>query len=541
MVSRRMILAGAAASWAYSALAQAGSGSLFHGKAARGPFEPYWESLKSYHTPEWFRDAKFGIWAHWSPQCVPERGDWYARNMYIQGQDQYNYHVKTYGHPSRFGYKDICRLWRAERWHPEALIQLYKKAGAEYFVALANHHDNFDCWNSKHQPWNSVNVGPKRDIVGTWAKLARAQGMRFGVSYHATPGRVWNEFLPVRYKSDSTGPLAGVPYDGVLTAADGKGTWWDGLDPQMLNGKPHLKNTPCPEFVRHFLLRVQDLIDRYDPDLLYFDDVAKFNFDKASAWAPDLDVWIGLPDLAPQIMAYYYNRNMLSHGGKLEGVLNLKEVPEPVWSTITRDFEMAMDDALRQEPWQTDACIGSWHYDRPLFEAHGYQKASVIIPMLVDIVSKNGNLLLNIPLPGHGEPDSDELLFLSELADWHSVNAEAIKATRPWRIYGEGPSTQGKAVAAYQLSKLQFGAQDIRFTTKGRALYAIALGWPQDGRIVVKSLATGSGDFTRGIGKVELLGSSGALEWSRTAQGLEIRLPPMAPCKHAFAFRISEA
>jgi alpha-L-fucosidase len=149
------------------------------------------------------------MWAHWSPQCVPEQGDWYARNMYIQGTGQYESHVKTYGHPSQFGYKDICHLWKAEKWDPEALIKLYKSAGAQYFVALAAHHDNFDCWNSKHQPWNCVNIGPKRDIVGTWAKVARSHGLRFGVSYHGTPGRVWDEFLPVRYKSDTTGPLAG--------------------------------------------------------------------------------------------------------------------------------------------------------------------------------------------------------------------------------------------------------------------------------------------------------------------------------------------
>ena len=150
-----------------------------------------------------------------------------------KGQPQYEYHVKHYGHPSVFGYKDICHLWKAERWDPDALIQLYKKAGAKYMVALANHHDNFDCWDSKYQPWNAVNVGPKRDIVGGWAKAARAHGLRFGVSYHGTPHRTWDEFLPVRYQSDKTGPLAGVPYDGVMTKADGKGKWWEGMDPQM--------------------------------------------------------------------------------------------------------------------------------------------------------------------------------------------------------------------------------------------------------------------------------------------------------------------
>ena len=432
-MNRRSFLEAGASALAWAALGKPGPAQMLRGQGPDGPFQPDWESLKSYHCPDWYRDAKLGIWAHWSPQCVPEDGDWYARNMYIQGTPQYEFHVKTYGHPSRFGYKDVCHLWTAERWDPEALIRLYKSAGAGYFVALATHHDNFDCWNSKYQPWNCVQVGPKRDIVGTWARVARAHGLRFGVSHHGTPGRVWDEFLPVRDKSDTIGPLAGVPYDGMQTGADGKGKWWDGMDPQMLNGKPHLKNTPCPEFTTQFLLRVRDVIDSYDPDLLYFDDNAQFDFDAGGRWAPDLGVWLGIPDLAPQIMAYYYNQNMKRHGGRLEAVLNLKTVPEPVWGTLTRDFEAAMEDKLQESPWQTDACIGAWHYYRSIFENHRYQKASTIIPMFVDIVSKNGNLLLNIPLPGHGEPDSDEMAFLRELIDWQQINSKPSRARAPGR------------------------------------------------------------------------------------------------------------
>jgi len=540
-MNRRSFLSTSASAFAWAAFAKPGRAQMFRGQVPDGPFQPDWESLKSYQCPDWYRDAKLGIWAHWSPQCVPEDGDWYARNMYIQGTPQYEFHVKTFGHPSQFGYKDICHLWKAERWNPEALIKLYKSAGAAYFVALATHHDNFDCWNSKYQPWNSVQVGPKRDIVGTWAKVARAHGLRFGVSHHGTPGRVWDEFLPVRYKSDTTGPLAGVPYDGVQTIADGKGKWWDGLDPQILNGKPHRKNTPCPEFTRQFLLRVQDVIDRYDPDLLYFDDNAQFDFDAGGRGAPDLGVWLGIPDLAPQIMAYYYNKNMKTHGGRLEAVLNLKTVPEPVWGTLTRDFEAAMEDKLQESPWQTDACIGAWHYDRSIFENHRYQKASTIIPMFVDIVSKNGNLLLNIPLPGHGEPDSDEMAFLKELIDWQQINSEAIQGSRPWKVYGEGPSIHAPKIGSYQLNRLKFDSSDIRFTTKGGTLYAIALGWPADGKFVITSLADGSSNYPRQIGKVELLGAQSNLKWSRGPQGLEIQAPETPPCKYAYTFRIFSA
>lgn len=541
MVNRRTLLSGAAAVAALGGLSRAAGSSLFSGDVPDGPFLPFWDSLKAYRTPEWFRDAKLGIWAHWTPQCVPEQGDWYARNMYIQGMPQYEYHVKTYGHPSKFGYKDICHLWRAERWDPEALIKLYKRAGAGYFVAIANHHDNFDCWNSKHQPWNSVNVGPKCDIVGTWAKVARAQGLRFGVSYHATPHRVWDEFLPVRYKSDTTGPLAGVSYDGLQTIADGKGLWWEGMDPQLLNGKPHAKNTPSPEFVKQFLLRLQDLLDSYDPDLLYFDDSASFDFDAGGPFAPDLKVWLGMPDLAPQIMAYFLNGNVRRRGGRLDGVLNLKQVPEPVWDTITRDFEAAMEDKIQKDPWQTDACIGGWHYDRSLPAKHGYQKPSVMIPMFVDIVSKNGNLLLNIPLPGHGEPDSDEMAFLHELIDWQQVNNEAIRGTRPWTVYGEGPSTHAKKLGAYQFSKLKFDHTDIRFTTKGDVLYAIALGWPPNGVLRIASLAENSADYPGRIGKIELLGSRVDLRWKRDAEGLKIQVPKAPPCRYAYSFKIHKA
>ena len=337
---------------------------------------------------------------------------------------------------------------------PTRWSNLYKRAGAEYLVALATHHDNFDCWNSKYQPWNCVNIGPKRDIVGTWAKVARSNGLRFGVSYHGTPHRVWDEFLPVRYKSDTTGPLAGVPYDGMQTIADGKGKWWEGMDPQMINGKPHLKNTPCPEFVQQFLLARAGCDRSTTTPTSSISMTVRNSISMTADPNSDLKVWLGIPDLAPQIMAYYYNKNVQAHGGRLEGVVDLKEVPEPVWGTLTRDFEMSLADKLQENPWQTEACIGHWHYERAVFENHTYQKASFIIPFLVDIVSKNGNLLLSIPLPGHGEPDSDELAFLDELADWQQVNTEAIKGTRPWRIFGEGPSTEAKQIPSYQFSKL---------------------------------------------------------------------------------------
>jgi alpha-L-fucosidase len=222
-------------------------------------------------------------------------------------------------------------------------------------------------------------------------------------------------------------------------------------------------------------------------------------------------------------------------------VLDLKEVPEPIWGTLTRDFEMSLADTLQKEPWQTEVCIGSWHYERAHLENHTYQKASFIIPFLVDIVSKNGNLLLSIPLPGHGEPDSDEVAFLGELADWRQVNSEAIKGTRPWTIFGEGPSTEAKEIPSYQLSKIRFDHTDIRFTTKGETLYAIALGWPSDNKVLIKSLASTMPHYGHQIRKVELLGAKSEIKWTRETDGLRISVPQDPPCHHAYCFKISPA
>jgi alpha-L-fucosidase len=247
---------------------------------ATGPFQPTWESLAAGFTlPEWFRDAKLGIWAHWGPQCQPEMGDWYAQRMYQPKNTVYQSHVAKYGHPSKFGFKDVIREWKAERWDPAHLVGLYKRAGARYFAAMANHHDNMDMWDSRYQPWNSVAVGPRKDIVGGWAKAARGAGLRFAVTCHGD--RAWSWYQDAQ-KSDPDGPLAGVPYDGLLSWDDGRGTWWEGLDPQDLYAQYHplgrydwpQRGEPplAPAFSEKFFNRTIDLIDQHQPDLLYFDD-----------------------------------------------------------------------------------------------------------------------------------------------------------------------------------------------------------------------------------------------------------------------------
>ena len=484
-----------------------------------GPFKPTWDSLQNgYKSPAWFRDAKFGIWAHWTAQCVPEQGDWYAQRMYVQGDHDYDYQVAHYGHPSKVGFKDIDHIWHAENWHPDELIKLYKAAGAHYFVALANHHDNFDTWDSKYQPWNSVNIGPHRDIVGEWAQIARKNGLRFGVTVHAA--RSWDWFS-VSHESDKTGPLAGVPYDGRLTAAEGVGQWWQGYDPADLYSPDGPARTPEARkaYERKFYNRVMDLTSTYHPDLLYFDD-------------GEPPTRYGL-----EIAANYYNENMNWHRGQLQAVLNVKSNEARIKSAMVLDYERGRSDAISPNPWQTDTCIGDWHYDERIFHEHRYKTADQVIKMLADIVSKNGNLLLNIPLPGDGRPDTDEIAFLHQMADWMKINQLAIFGTRPWTIAGEGPTRmRGGGFSEGGESKL--GASDFRFTTKGSTLYAIAMAWPDRGTYTVRTLASNAPGIVGNVTGVHLLGWKEPLKWTCDSDGLHVTLPPQKPCEHAYALKI---
>jgi alpha-L-fucosidase len=518
------------------------------GRTARritaGPFQASWESLKKYEAPDWFRDAKFGIWAHWTAQCVPEQGDWYARQMYIQGHPQHRYHVEHYGHPSKFGFMELDNLWKAEKWEPEALMRLYVKAGARYFVGLANHHDNFDCYDSSRHPWNSVRVGPKKDIIGIWAKTARSHGLRFGVTNHSAHSWHW---FQTAYGYDPEGPLAGVPYDGYLTKDQGKGKWWDGLDPQQLytganmpmpkglstikeandwhaqHDRKWTEEPPAnnPGFVDHWFQRCQELLDKYRPDLLYFDNTE-----------------LPLGQAGLDIAAHFYNANMKNHGGHLEAVLNSKGLGPDHVGTMVLDIERGRADRILPAAWQTDTCIGDWHYRRATFESHTYKTADTVIKMLVDIVSKNGNLLLNIPLRGSGEIDDDERKVLDGLAAWMPANGEAIFGTRPFSVFGEGaPDVQGSGNFNERNTR-PYTSQDIRFTVKGETLYAIALGWPADGKLTIRTLAAGSSSYPKEIGRVELLGSGGPLKFTRDSSALSMILPESKPNEYAYVLKM---
>ncbi|MHB8389363.1 MAG: alpha-L-fucosidase [Acidobacteriaceae bacterium] len=494
-----------------------------------GPYKPTWDSLLQYDVPEWYRDAKFGMWAHWSPQCVPEAGDWYARQMYMQNSadsDDYNYQLEHYGHPSRFGYKDLCPQWTLLNWEPDELIERYKKAGARLFIALANHHDGFDTWDSKYQPWNAASIGPHRDVVGIWAAAARKQGMRFGVTVHQARNWWW---FQTSHGADKTGPLAGVPYDGDLTAAEGKGQWWQGFDPQRLYGAKHPTDAlPDISYVKNFYDRTRDLIDQHDPDLLYFDNSL-------------LPLgWGGM-----NIGSYFYNHNLTTHGGKLEAVINVKQVPDRLAKALVADYERSLTSQIMQYPWQSETCIGDWHYNRALFDKPGkyggYLQPQDVIHWLIDTVSKNGTFILNIPGKPDGTIDSKEIAVLDGITDWMQVNGEAIYATRPWKIFGEGPDmVKSGSFQGASVSKL--GSQDIRFTRNkaNTAVYAIILGWPGK-EAVIHTLGTSSPQAPPKVANVELLGYQGRVRFQQSSSALRVELPALKPSDYAIALKVSFA
>jgi alpha-L-fucosidase len=527
-INRREMLIGSAAAVI--------AGNASSAQPAAGPVQPTWASLAAhYRVPEWFRDAKFGIWAHWGPQCQPEFGDWYARLMYLQGRQPwqhgptpYDDHVKRYGHPSRTGFIDIIGRWNAEHWQPEELLKRYVKAGARYFMAMGCHHDNFDLFASRHHAWNATRVGPKRDIVGTWEPLVRQSGLKFGVSNHSS--HAWHWYQPA-YGYDAEGPMRGRRYDAYwLREHHGRGKYWDGLDPQELYTGPYyvppdgirsatdmnawhdkrdgqwIESAPPANmpFVDKWLLRQKQMVEDYRPDLMYFDDT-------------------GLPlgQTGLDAAAHYYNQ-ALSWRGNLDVVLFGKKLEGLQRRAIVEDVERGFLDEIRPEPWQTDTCIGNWHYDRRLYENGGYKSAKQVVQRLADVVSKNGNLLLNIPVRGDGTIDDKEERVVDEIAAWTQRNGEAIFGTRPWRIFGEGPTRPPTGMLNEQEAK-PFTAEDIRFTRKSDTLYAMFLDWPER-ESAIASLGTNR-LLNVTIERIDLLGGP-ELQFRRDAGALRLKLPP---------------
>jgi alpha-L-fucosidase len=476
-----------------------------------GQFKGTRESLRGYRVPDWFRDAKFGIWAHWGPQSAAERGDWYARNMYIQGEWQYKYHVEHYGHPSKFGFKDIIPTWKAEKFDPDYLMELYKKAGAKYFVSLAVHHDNFDLWNSKYTRWNSVNMGPKKDVVGMLRRAALKHGLRFGVSEHLAMSYKW---FSVSHGSDKQGERAGVVYDG----ADPKyADLYHDIKEVYTNLEWNLNGT-SEAFKRLWFRRIKDLVDQYHPDYLYTDGPIPFD------------------DLGLNLVAHFYNQNARRNGRKADAVYMSKRPEDCEVGTCALVVERGIVDDIWPEPWQSETCVGNWHY----LKGATYKSPKMIIDMLVDTVSRNGNLLLNFPLPSNGMLDAEEMKILAEITKWMAANGEAIYATRPWKIFGASPAAASPTSdAKFNESKRKaLTAEDIRFTTRGQTLFAFIMGWPEK-RAIIAPLATNGKHVKGRIGDVELLGFAGKIKWTQDSEGLKVELPPEKPSEHAVVLKVS--
>lgn len=491
--------------------------------------------------PDWFRDAKFGIWSHWGPQCQPALGDWYARLMYMQakpewmrGESPYEHHLKHYGHPSRTGFLDIIGQWRAEAWQPEYLLRRYREAGARYVMAMGCHHDNLDLFASKHHEWNSVRVGPKRDIVGTWAPLVRDAGLKFGVSNHS--GHAWH-WYQVAYGYDAEGPMRGRRYDAYwLRKHHGTDKFWEGLDPQDLYTGPYyvppkgldtaaalsawhdkrdgqwLEGAPAgnQRFVEKWLRRQKQMVEDYRPDIIYLDH-AGVPFGKAGLEA----------------IAHYYAKSVEWHGD-LEvvitaGVLGAFEQKALMWNV-----ERGYVDNIRDTPWQTATCIGQWHYSQPVYDQDAYKSAEQVIQRLVDVVSKNGNLLLNIPVRGDGTIDDKEEAILDRIAAWTTRNGEAIFGSRPWRTFGEGPTKPPSGAMSEDKVK-PFTSADLRFTSKGNELYVLFLDWPSSEAAITSLGRRGSPGAV--VEQVELLGG-GPVQFRQDVDALRVTIP--RPGKHDF-------
>jgi alpha-L-fucosidase len=477
---------------------------------AAGPYSADWKSISRLYTvPEWWRDAKFGAWAHWDPQSMPEQGDWYSRGMYMQGSAQYNYHLNHFGHPSEYGYKDISHDWVIDRWKPGELMDLYVAMGARYFMAMGVHHDNFDCWDSAYEPWNSVRVGPKVDIVGTWEKVARQHGLRFGIGFHNTPARTWGQFMPVRYTSDKTGPLKGVPYDAFQTILDGKGKWWEGMEPVDLYGPVHTGKDPLHSpFANQFMWRVDDAITKYHPDLIYFDD-------HAGDSQTDLGVPMGLGFLAPPLAANYYNKSLKWNYGKMEVVLNLKGVggrynsfqntPELlpfVDRSLVKSTEAVIESEIMPYSFQTETSIADWHYQT----GQKYMDARSVIRSLMQNVCRNGTMLLNLTQHGRGNLDPQVIDICKDVGAWMKINGEAVYGSRPFEVYGE---------------------DGVCYTRNQGNVYATLLDW-QGGPITLKALHVGGTTLGK-VSKIELLGAAPALRFVQDDQGLTVT--PAGPAR----------
>jgi alpha-L-fucosidase len=470
-----------------------------------GPFAPTWESLSAHHTPDWYIDGKFGIFIHWGAYCVPAFGnEWYPRNMYRQGTPEFEHHLATYGPHSQFGYKDFLPRFTAERFDADAWAELFRRAGARFVVPVAEHHDGFAMYDSALSQWTAARMGPMRDIVGQLAQAVRSRGMTFGLSSHRAEH--WWFFD------------AGRTFDSDVQDARFEGLYGPAMPAPDDLHNPGDPNGPDAAFLDDWLARCCELVDRYRPQLVWFD------------W------WIENQAFEPYLRrfaAYYYNRGAAWGQGV---AINYKHAAFPQGAAVF-DVERGQLSDIRYPFWQTDTSVSknSWGY----VSNHDYKQAGDIIGDMVDIVSKNGALLLNIGPRADGTIPEPEQRILEQIGAWLAINGEAIYETRPWKVYGEGP-TNVVGGSFNDTLRQPFTSRDLRFTTRGDTLYAIALGRPS-GQLTIESLATNLRLHTLPIGEVRLLGHAAPLPWTRDGRGLHATLPEALPGEYGAVLRITPA
>jgi len=503
--------------------------------------EKSWEELKQgYEFPAWYIEARFGIWLHWGGQSQPDNGGgWYARHMYMQdvggqtfGKDAYANQLKQYGHPSKFGYKEVLQSWKAEKLDPDALMKYFKEMGAKYFMVLAVHHDHFDDFNSTYQKWNSVNIGPKRDIVGDFRQAARKYKMPFAVSSHDDRYLSW--WLPA-FGSDISGPLKGVPYDGNLTKEDGKGLWWEGLDPADLYGMPPAKRTPewIADMKKTWILRHKELVTKYDVDMIWYDGY-------------------GFPYGAPgKEVSRTLFENSLKKNGKIKAVVAGKIADD---DAVVKDIECGTSNDINPKPWQGIITTSSgWFYKKDREMVHN---ARTIIEMMADVNSKNGNLLLNVELLPNGSLSSDEKTILDEVGVWVNKNSAAIYASKPWKVYGDNLNSilkRASNIANADLEALKkqneseqfnqrtiksppYGNDEVRFTTKGNVLYVFVLN-PTEGEIALPTLGLKSNQSPNKIKSIKMMNGK-KVAFKQTDEKLIFKIPADRPSKYTAVFEV---
>lgn len=522
---------------------------------ADGPFKGNWESIESNYPciPEWLRDAKFGIWVHFGPQASGQSGDWYARNLYREGHKAYANHLKNFGHPSKVGYKDVLYNWHPDSLNPEYLTGLYHKAGARFLMIQGVHHDNYDLWDSKYQPWNSVNIGPHRDLLREWADACRNHHMHYGVTFHHEYTWWWWQ---TAFGADSQGEYAGVPYDGHLKPEDGKGQWWEGYDPRLLYGvdlreyetveeSAHSPWSPprpgiftghqdfAKWYVKQWAQRIMDVTENYDPDFIYTDGTVQGPFTGDGTGT-------GFKSNAmPHVMADYYNK-VLKKRGKVD-VFSIIKFRKPTNGAVNT-AEFAFPDTINiSQAWIREAPVGDWFY------APGFTYDSgMMIKFIIESIARDGNAALNICLLPDGSIDPDCVRMLEEVGAWMDRNGEAVYGSCAWHTLGEGIMVDGKLRTlpggglGKKHAEFEFSPEDFRFTRgKNGSLYAFCMTVPEGGvNLNIKSFANGAKGAPK-VKNVTLLGYEKSLVWSQTDYGLSVTLPSnLSDFKSSLVFRI---